>query len=97
VNYDPAEILAAQEHFGFARPTAIEKDWLILRAMGAIASIDAAPLQIRFRGRHFSSARSQNSPAHVLRLGDQARFRLFIAGVFRLCDAKIVNFTEVAP
>jgi hypothetical protein len=31
VNYDPAEILAAQEHFGFARPTAIEKDWHILR------------------------------------------------------------------
>ena len=25
VNYDSAEILAAQEHFGFARPTAIEK------------------------------------------------------------------------
>jgi hypothetical protein len=27
-----------------ARPTAIEKDWHILRAMGAIASIDATPL-----------------------------------------------------
>jgi hypothetical protein len=26
---NPAEILAAQEHFGFARPTAIEKDWHI--------------------------------------------------------------------
>jgi hypothetical protein len=45
VNYDPAEILAAQEHFGFARPTAIEKDWHILRAMGAIASTDAAPFK----------------------------------------------------
>ena len=41
MNYDPAEILAAQEHFGFARPTAIEKDWHILRAMGAIASFVA--------------------------------------------------------
>jgi hypothetical protein len=43
VNYDPAEILAAREHFGFARPTAMEKDWHILRAMGAIASIDPHP------------------------------------------------------
>jgi hypothetical protein len=50
VNYDPAEILAAQEHFGFARPTAIEKDWHILRAMGAIAPTDAAPFKFVFAG-----------------------------------------------
>ncbi len=50
MNYDPAEILAAQEHFGFARPTAIEKDWHILRAMGAIASTDAAPFKFVFAG-----------------------------------------------
>jgi len=50
VNYDPAEILAAQEHFGFARPAPIEKDWHILRAMGAIASINAAPFKFVFAG-----------------------------------------------
>jgi predicted nucleotidyltransferase component of viral defense system len=50
VNYDPAEILAAQEHFGFARPMAIEKDWHILCAMGAIASTDAAPFKFVFAG-----------------------------------------------
>jgi hypothetical protein len=51
VNYDPAEILAAQEHFGFARPTAIEKDWHILRAMGAIASTDTAPFSLLWQRR----------------------------------------------
>jgi hypothetical protein len=50
VDYDPAEILAAQEHFGFARPAPIEKDWHILRAMGAIASIDAEPFKFVFAG-----------------------------------------------
>jgi hypothetical protein len=50
VNYDPAEILAGQEHFGFTRPTAIDKDWHILRAMGAIASTGAAPFKFVFAG-----------------------------------------------
>jgi hypothetical protein len=50
VNYYSAEILAAQEHFGFARPTAIEKDWHILRAMGAIASTDASQATLKREG-----------------------------------------------
>lgn len=48
--YDPAEIRAAQEHFGFARSVLIEKDWHILRAMSAIAATNAAPFQLIFAG-----------------------------------------------
>lgn len=50
VNYDPAEVRAAQEHFGFLRPALIEKDWHILRAMRAVISVDAAPFQLVFAG-----------------------------------------------
>lgn len=50
MTYDPAEVRAAQEHFGFARPVLIEKDWHILRAMRAIAATDAAPFQLIFSG-----------------------------------------------
>lgn len=50
VNYDPAEALAAQEHFGFQSPAPIEKDWHILRAMQAVIAVDAAPFQVVFAG-----------------------------------------------
>lgn len=50
MSYDPAEVRAAQEHFGFSRPALIEKDWHILRAMSAIAAADAAPFQLVFAG-----------------------------------------------
>jgi predicted nucleotidyltransferase component of viral defense system len=48
--YDSADILAAQDHFGFARPVPIEKDWHILRAMRAVASVDATPFHLVFAG-----------------------------------------------
>ncbi|HMN44647.1 MAG TPA: nucleotidyl transferase AbiEii/AbiGii toxin family protein [Povalibacter sp.] len=50
MTYDPAEVRAAQEHFGFARPVLIEKDWHILRAMSAMVATDAAPFQLIFSG-----------------------------------------------
>jgi predicted nucleotidyltransferase component of viral defense system len=50
VNYDPAEALAAQEHFGFPSPAPIEKDWHILRAMRAVISVDPTPFQLVFAG-----------------------------------------------
>lgn len=50
MNYDRAEVRAAQEHFGFLRPAPIEKDWHILRAMRAVISVDAAPFQLVFAG-----------------------------------------------
>jgi predicted nucleotidyltransferase component of viral defense system len=42
--------LAAQDHFGFARPAPIEKDWHILRAMRAVVSVDATPFHLVFSG-----------------------------------------------
>lgn len=50
MTYDPAEVRAAQEHFGFARPVLIEKDWHILRAMSAMVATDATPFQLIFSG-----------------------------------------------
>jgi Nucleotidyl transferase AbiEii toxin, Type IV TA system len=50
VTYDSADVLAAQEHFGFARPAPIEKDWYVLRAMRAIVSVDAAPFRFVLAG-----------------------------------------------
>lgn len=50
MTHDPAEVRAAQEHFGFARPVLIEKDWHILRAMSAMIATDAAPFQLIFSG-----------------------------------------------
>jgi predicted nucleotidyltransferase component of viral defense system len=50
VTYDPADVRAAQEHFGFARPAPIEKDWHVLRAMRAIIGIDAGPFKLVFAG-----------------------------------------------
>jgi predicted nucleotidyltransferase component of viral defense system len=50
VTYDPADVRAAQEHFGFARPAPIEKDWHILRAMRAIIGVDTGPFRLVFAG-----------------------------------------------
>ena len=50
MSYDPLDIAAAQEHFGFASPAPVEKDWYILRAMHAIASVDAGPFHLVFAG-----------------------------------------------
>ncbi len=50
MNCDPADVRAAQEHFGFLRPALIEKDWHILRAMRAVTSVNATPFQLVFAG-----------------------------------------------
>jgi predicted nucleotidyltransferase component of viral defense system len=50
VTYDPADVRAAQEHFGFARPAPIEKDWHILRAMRAIIGVETGPFRLVFAG-----------------------------------------------
>jgi predicted nucleotidyltransferase component of viral defense system len=50
VTYDSADIVAAQEHFGFASPRPIEKDCHVLLAMRAIASVDATPFRLVFAG-----------------------------------------------
>jgi predicted nucleotidyltransferase component of viral defense system len=50
VSYDPLDIVAAQEHFGFASPAPVEKDLYILRAMHAIASVDAGAFHLVFAG-----------------------------------------------
>ena len=50
MTYDPADVRAAQEHFGFARPAPIEKDWHILRAMSAIIGVDTGPFSLVFAG-----------------------------------------------
>lgn len=47
---DFADILAAQEYYGFASPVPVEKDWQMLRAMCAIASVDARPFRLVFAG-----------------------------------------------
>ena len=47
---DPLDIVAAQEHFGFASPAPVEKDWYILQAMHAIACVDAGPFRLVFAG-----------------------------------------------
>lgn len=48
--YDSSDIVAAQEHFGFASPRPIEKDCHVLLAMRAIASVDATPFRLVFAG-----------------------------------------------
>jgi predicted nucleotidyltransferase component of viral defense system len=47
---DWAEVLAAQEHFGFARPAPIEKDWHVLRATQSLLTLDASPFRFVFAG-----------------------------------------------
>lgn len=48
--YDYLDIIAAQEHFSFASPAPVEKDWHILRAMCAITSVEATPFRLVFAG-----------------------------------------------
>ncbi|WP_341645363.1 nucleotidyl transferase AbiEii/AbiGii toxin family protein [Thauera sp. SDU_THAU2] len=50
MSYDPDDIRAAQEHFGFLDPAPVEKDWHVLRALRTIAAVDAAPFQLVFAG-----------------------------------------------
>jgi predicted nucleotidyltransferase component of viral defense system len=50
VTYDPADVRATQEHFGFARPAPIEKDWHILRAMCAVIGVETGPFRLVFAG-----------------------------------------------
>ena len=48
--YDPEDIKAAQEHFGFPDPAPVEKDWHVLRALRVISAIDTVPFQLVFAG-----------------------------------------------
>ncbi len=50
MSLDWADVLAAQEHFGFARPAPIEKDWHVVRAMNALLGVNAAPFRFVFAG-----------------------------------------------
>ncbi len=50
MSLDWADVLAAQEHFGFARPAPIEKDWYVLRAMQSLLTLDASPFRFVFAG-----------------------------------------------
>ncbi|MBL8483873.1 MAG: nucleotidyl transferase AbiEii/AbiGii toxin family protein [Rhodocyclaceae bacterium] len=47
---NPAEVRAAQEHFGFLRTEPIEKDWFVTQAVAALAGVDAAPFRLVFSG-----------------------------------------------
>lgn len=44
------QIVEAQRHFKLAEPAHVEKDWFVVRALGAIAAADKGPLQLVFQG-----------------------------------------------
>ncbi len=50
MTYDPADIRAVQDYFGFLRPEPIEKDWHVVQALAAIAALKAAPFRLIFAG-----------------------------------------------
>lgn len=44
------ELLEVQSHLGRLAPAFIEKDWYVIRALAAIATVDAAPFRLIFQG-----------------------------------------------
>jgi len=50
MQYDPADIRAVQEHFGFVHPAPVEKDWHVMQALAAISTLDASPFRFIFAG-----------------------------------------------
>ncbi len=44
------ELLEVQRHLGRLAPAFIEKDWYVIRALAAIAAVDAAPFRLIFQG-----------------------------------------------
>jgi Nucleotidyl transferase AbiEii toxin, Type IV TA system len=47
---DLRELLEVQAHFGLPSPALVEKDFHVVRALAAIAALDAAPLRLVFGG-----------------------------------------------
>ena len=47
---DPAELRAAQDHFGFLRTEPVEKDWRVTQVIAALATLDATPFRLVFAG-----------------------------------------------
>ncbi len=47
---DLPDFREVQDHFGFARPAPIEKDWYITRAIAALTAMDAGPFALVFGG-----------------------------------------------
>lgn len=44
------ELLEVQEHFGLPGPALVEKDWYVVRALAAIAAVDAGDFRLVFGG-----------------------------------------------
>ena len=41
---------AVQDHFGLSQAAVVEKDWHVMRALRAIASVDGGPFRLVFAG-----------------------------------------------
>jgi len=44
------DLLEVQKHFGLPSPALVEKDWYVVKAIGAIAAVDTGPFQLVFNG-----------------------------------------------
>ena len=44
------DLLEVQKHFGLPSPALVEKDWYVVRALAALAAVDASPLRLVFSG-----------------------------------------------
>jgi predicted nucleotidyltransferase component of viral defense system len=44
------ELLEVQEHFGLPGPALVEKDWYVVKALAAIAAVDAGNFRVVFGG-----------------------------------------------
>jgi len=44
------DLLEVQQVFGLPSPALVEKDWYVMRALAAIASLDIEPLRLVFGG-----------------------------------------------
>jgi len=44
------DLLEVQRHFGLPSPALVEKDWHVVKALGAITAADTAPARLVFGG-----------------------------------------------
>lgn len=70
------ELLEAQRHFGLPSPALVEKDWYVVKAIAAVASVDASPFQIIFAGG------TALARAHKLvhRMSEDVDFKIVLPG-----------------
>lgn len=91
----PQDLLEVQRHFGLTSPALVEKDWHVVKALGAITAAKTAPTRLVFGGGDRLKPRAPSDPSdvgryrpHVIRGHYDRAEVVALARTIMLADAK---------